>query len=224
MKFTRYIWGIKDPQTPFEKALFIWDTRIGSLMTRAKNWRMFAFFSFLIIIFQAVIIGKLAGTPQIIPYIVETAETGRVINYGKIKQYENYEIDEKVLRYHIINFIKNIKELDNNAIVTKRKWLSAYQYVTSKGSKVLTRYYREWKPLEKCEKYRSEIYIKSYLDRSSKAKEIEINEKIFDLKGEVKALKKYKIVLTVKMIKENEAKEENPLGIYIDTLIIGEEK
>ncbi len=225
IKFSKYIWKITEPQNPFEKALFVWDSRVGSLITRSKNWRLFALIALISCIVQGFVNIKLLATPKIIPYIIETAESGRVINYGKMKEYENYEIDQRVLKYYLIDFIKNIKELDNNVVVTKRKWTKAYQYVNNKGAKELTRYFKEWNPIEKAENYRSEIIINSYLDRSANTKEIELTEGIYNLQGEIVNINKYKIILTVELIKgENAETDDNPLGIYVDKIVIGEKK
>src|SRR3546814_3893060 len=66
-----------EPETPYQKAVQIWDDRIGSARVQAKNWRLAAFGSLLLAggFAGALVWQSARGT--IVPWVVQVDQLGQ---------------------------------------------------------------------------------------------------------------------------------------------------
>src|SRR3546814_5373675 len=66
-----------EPETPYQKAVQIWDDRIGSARVQAKNWRLAAFGSLLLAggFPGALVWPSARGT--IVPWVVQVDQLGQ---------------------------------------------------------------------------------------------------------------------------------------------------
>ena len=159
--------------------------------------------------------------PKVLPYVVEISDSGRVVNYGKLLSYGDYTLDPVTVKYYVVQFIENIRQVDNDSIVIKRKWNKAFDFATDKCAAILNKMYSERRPVELMEDYLVDLKIVSYLEKASDARELEWIETYYTKTGSVAFRKRYRGLLTYKCSSEL-ISEANPAGFFIDSLVIGE--
>lgn len=213
-------------ETELEKNMFqlaknTSDARYSHLFARMQalklmNWGLLA-----VIVLLLLVVFTGIKNPSIIPYLIEVNENGSVVNYGRILEYENYQIEDVMITYYLKNFIKNIRIIDNDSVVIKRNWQSAYHFSTDKCAKILNRIYNEIRPLEKMKFAFVEIEFISLLSKSEEAREIEWIETEYDHHGTAISRKRYRSLLTF-VLEKTLISENNPSGFFIDSLVLGE--
>lgn len=159
--------------------------------------------------------------PKVIPYVIEISDSGRVVNYGKLMSYNDYTIDPVTVKHFVTDFINNIRQVDNDSIVIKRKWNKAFDFATDKCAAILNKMYEERRPVELMDNYLVDLKIVSYLEKTRDARELEWIETYYTKTGAVAFRKRYRGLLTYKC-SSNLISDKNPAGLFIDSLVIGE--
>ena len=98
-----------EPVTPYQKAAQVWDERLGTARSQAKNWRLMAFGSLgLSLILSGGVIWQ-AGKSSIVPYVVELEAQGsaRAVKSA----IEAYKPSDAQIAFHLANFIEKILSL-----------------------------------------------------------------------------------------------------------------
>ena len=116
------------PETPYQKAKQVVDNRLGSALTRGKNWRL-AFFG------QTALCASLAGgliwqgaQATIVPWVVEVDETSGVKASGPAQT--NFKPSDAQIANQLARFIKNVRSVSIDPVVLRDNWMNAYNYAT----------------------------------------------------------------------------------------------
>src|SRR5216684_3953608 len=72
-----------EPVTPYQRAAQVWDERLGSARTQAKNWRLMAFGCLTLAVGLAGGLVKVTSESRVTPYVVEVDKLGEVQAVGE---------------------------------------------------------------------------------------------------------------------------------------------
>src|SRR5438552_15107676 len=81
---------------PYLLARRDWDERYGSLITRAKNWRVAAILCASIALVQTAGVVALSVRSKVVPYVVAVDSLGRQVAAGVVE--ESSAVDDRVKR------------------------------------------------------------------------------------------------------------------------------
>ena len=67
-----------DPVTPYHKAAQVWDERLGSARSQARNWRLAALTMIALAVVLTGLLAVAVGRSGVIPYVIEVDRLGEV--------------------------------------------------------------------------------------------------------------------------------------------------
>ena len=202
---------------PYLSARREWDERYGDQITRARNWRIAAFFSALITLVATSGVVWLSIRSRIIPFVVVTDNLGRPVASGLADQAST--ADEQLKRSTVIEWVENLRLVTTDGVAQRRAIDRVYAHIAS-GSPAQTfisDFYRNDQPFTKAETETAFVDVQSVLQDSEETFEVEWTETIRDLYGAAKEKLRWKGAFTIAI---NPPKDEgqarvNPLGIYV---------
>jgi type IV secretion system protein VirB5 len=210
------------PDTPYRRACQEWDTRMGSALVHARNWRLATFASVAattLAVGGMVYLGRL---PKAVPHIVEVDRLGAVTYRGPVGQ-ADYVPSEAVLTYHLRRFIADTREISSDLAVLKRNWLEAYTLVTPRGGNMLSAFVQnpDHDPFRRAQEERVTVEFLSAVRVSGDTWQVDWRESNWDKGGTpIGAPVVWRAMLRtiLHVPKTAEAIERNPIGLYIDEL------
>lgn len=209
-----------DPETPYARARQEWDNRIGDARVQAQNWRIVAIFSLFIAAVLLIALLLSLSLHQTKVFVAEVSKEGRVVNVAPLEiAYHPTTAQEE---YFIGNFIKLVREIPLDPVVAKKNWLTAYRFLTARGSEKLNIYLRQNNPAESLGKQTTTVAITDINPVSNSTYAVEWTENNVDLNGQSLEQKKFSGIFTI-ILKAPQTQEQilqNPLGIYITDLNI----
>src|SRR3546814_9578882 len=111
-------------ETPYQRAGHVWDDRIGSARTQARNWRLAAFVSL------GLTAGVSAGLvwqslqSRVVPYVVEVDRLGEARAVNELAA--GYHPTDPQVAWHLARFITNVRSASLDPVLMRRGWLEAY--------------------------------------------------------------------------------------------------
>ncbi len=217
------------PETPYQKAAQVWDTRMGDALVRARNWRLMAFGCLVLSLGLSGGVIWQAGKSHITPYVVEVDRLGDVRAVGPA--IEIYKPSDAQIAYHLARFIENVRSLSLDPIIVRQSWLHAYDYATTQAANTLNDYARDNDPFANVGKRTITVEVTSVVRSSSDSFEIRWREQSYE-NGSLASTERYTAVasLAIQQPRDAETLRKNPLGIYVHglnwskDLIAGESK
>src|SRR4051812_34335507 len=143
MKFRRAVqrYGrTPEPQTPYQRAGQVWDDRIGSARVQARNWRLMALGGLML---STGLSGGLlwqSMQSRVVPYVVAVDRLGEARAVEPADR--DYQPTDPQIAWHIGQFITNVRSVSLDPVLMRRNWLSAYDFVTTRGARFLNQYAR----------------------------------------------------------------------------------
>ena len=205
----------EEPSTPYQRAGQEWDLRIGSSNTQAKNWRLCALFSLgLAVLTTLMLIITLASSTEKI-FIAEITKEGRVVNVAPLTI--KYQPNEAQKEYFIANFIELTRSLTLDPVAVKKNWVSAYNFLSNRGAKQFSKYFKESNPTAILGKKTVTIQITDINPVSPATMHVNWTETTVNTNGQEEGKKNYSGIFTIALKQPTTRGEilRNPLGIYI---------
>src|SRR3546814_2608922 len=108
-----------EPETPYQKAVQIWDDRIGSARVQAKNWRLAAFGSLLLAggFAGALVWQSARGT--IVPWVVQVDQLGQA--QAVEPAVADYRPTAPQVAFHLGRFIEQVRSIPADPIIVDRQ-------------------------------------------------------------------------------------------------------
>ncbi len=128
---------LESVETPYLRAKQEWDTRIGTSVNQAKNWRVACFSMGLISLLLVISNMYQLSQSKIVPYLIAVNEkSGEPKIIGKIDTVD-YEPREQEVKYFLGQFIQSVRGVSSDAVVIKRNWLNAYKFLKKEAATLL---------------------------------------------------------------------------------------
>jgi len=205
------------PETPYQRVGQVWDERLGTSRTQARNWRLMAFASLGLSMLMGTGLVWQAGRSSVTPYVVEVDKQGDVRAVGAAA--EAYTPTDAQIANHLARFISDVRALPLDPIIVRQDWLEAYDYATDRGAAVLNEYARANDPFAKVGKQSVAVEIASVVRASPGSFQVRWIERRYE-NGALAATERWTAILSIVLQPPgNEAQlRKNPLGIYVNGL------
>lgn len=204
------------PESPYQRAKEVWDNRIGNARLQAYNWRL-AFFGALALCF--VLVGGLiyqSTKSAVAPYIVEVGPGGELLAVSKAVQAKSLPNDPQV-KYFLIKWIKDMRDMPLDVVVKKQAWISAYGYMRQKAALKMNEIIKAENPMSKIGQETISITPAAIVKMSENTYQIRWTEDVFSKEGAKKESYRMTGLISVDFSAPKTEKEimSNPLGLYI---------
>ena len=204
-----------EPVTPYQRAGQVWDERIGSARVQARNWRLMAFGG--ILLSSGLSGGRLWQSMQsrVVPYVVEVDRLGEASAVAQLK--EGYQPTDPQIAWHLGRFISNVRSVSLDPVLMRQNWLSAYDFVTERGSRFLNEYARSAQPFAKVGDRTVSVQVTSVVRASDRSFQVKWTETAYE-RGSLAGTSRWTAILSVQVKQPASADElrKNPLGLHID--------
>ena len=204
------------PESAYQRAKEAWDNRIGNARVQAYNWRL-AFFGALALCF--VLVGGLiyqSTKSAVAPYIVEVGPGGELLAVSKAVQAKGLPNDPQV-KYFLIKWIKDMRDMPLDVVVKKQAWISAYGYMRQKAALKMNEIIKAENPMSKIGQETISITPAAIVKMSENTYQIRWTEDVFSKEGAKKESYRMTGLISVDFSAPKTEKEimSNPLGLYI---------
>lgn len=218
MKFRRAVqrYGrTPEPVTAYQRAGQIWDERIGSARVQARNWRLMAFGGL------ALSTGLSGGLvwqsmqSRVVPYVVEVDRLGEARAVARVG--EGFNPTDPQIAWHLGRFIANVRSVSLDPVLMRQHWLSAYDFVTERGSRLLNEYARSAQPFAGVGDRTVSVQVTSVVRASDRSFQVKWIETAYE-RGSLAGTSRWTAILSVQVKQPASADElrQNPLGLRID--------
>jgi type IV secretion system protein VirB5 len=220
MKFRRALqrYGrTPEPETPYQRAGQLWDERIGSARAQARNWRLMAFGGLLLTTGLSAALVWQSMQSRVVPYVVEVDALGEARAIAPVAT--DYRPTDAQVAWHLGRFITNIRGKSLDAVLMRENWLSAYDFVTPRGSIFLGEYARSANPFADIGDKTVSAQVTSVVRASDTSFQVKWTENAFE-RGSLAGTSRWTAILTVqvKPPKSADTLRKNPLGLYVDAI------
>lgn len=202
-------------ETPYLRASREWDSRVGSAVVQAKNWRMAAFASMAI---AAAATGGLiwqSNNTHVATYVVPLDKYGRP---GRIELAgQKFEPTTAQVGYFLADWVGRTRSKSIDPVVIRDNWTTAYHFVAGPGLSQLTEYAKANDPFANAGSQAVNVEIVSVLPRSPSTYQVQWRETTFTVGGGSGVTQNWTGIFTTKIsAPKNEADlRANPLGLFI---------
>ncbi|AYJ84819.1 conjugal transfer protein TrbF (plasmid) [Sphingomonas paeninsulae] len=206
-----------EPETPYQRAGQLRDERIGSARVQARNWRLMAFGTLGL---STVISGALVWQSlqsHVVPYVVEVDRLGEAKAITEAEA--GYKATDPQIAWHLAKFVENVRSVSLDPVLMRRDWLSAYDFVTRRGSQFLDDYARSANPFASIGERTVSVQVTSVVRASDSAFQIKWTETAYD-RGNQTGVSHWTGILSVvtRMPRSADALRKNPLGVFVDAI------
>ncbi len=124
-------------ETAFLRARQEWDTRMGSTLVQARNWRMAFFGTVVLLALLCAANIALIKQSKVIPIVVGIdREKGEPVVIGRASEVR-YTAGPMEIKYFLSNFIRLVRAVPSDSVVIKQNWLRAYKFLRSDAATML---------------------------------------------------------------------------------------
>jgi type IV secretion system protein VirB5 len=206
-----------EPETPYQRAGQVWDERIGSARVQARNWRLMAFGGLLLS-------GALSGgllwqsmQSRVVPYVVEVDQLGeaRAVTPADAE----YRPTDPQIAWHLGRFIANVRSVSLDPVLMRQNWLSAYDFVTDRGSRFIGDYARSANPFGQVGERTVSVQVTSVVRASDRSFQVKWTETTHE-RGSLVGTTRWTAILSIVVRPPTSAEtlRKNPLGLYVDAI------
>ena len=206
-----------EPETPYQRAGQLWDERIGAARVQARNWRLMAFGGLALSTGMSGALVRQSLQSRVTPYVVEVDRLGQSRAVAPAER--DYHPNDAQIAWHLARFIENVRSVSLDPVLMRRNWLSAYDFVTKRGSRFLSAYAVSAHPFDLVGERTVSVEVASVVRASDSSFQVEWTETTFE-RGMESGKSRWTAILGVVQRSPVNADvlRRNPLGIYIDAI------
>ncbi|CAN5122029.1 conjugal transfer protein TrbF [soil metagenome] len=206
-----------EPETPYQRAGQLWDERIGSARVQACNWRLMAFGTLGLSTAMSGALIWQSLQSRVVPYVVEVDRLGEAKAITEAEA--GYHPTDPQVAWHLAKFVENVRSVSLDPVLMRRDWLSAYDFVTRRGSQFLDDYARDANPFASIGERTVSIQVTSVVRASDTSFQIKWTETGYERGNQTGVAHWTGIVSVVtRAPKSADALRKNPLGVYVDAI------
>ena len=220
MKFKRAVqrYGrTPEPETPYQSAGQVWDERIGSARVQARSWRLMAFGGLLLSTGLSAGLVWQSMQSRVLPYVVEVDSLGEARAVAPATA--EYRPTDPQIAWHLGRFIANVRSVSLDPVLMRENWLSAYDFVTERGSLFLGEHARSSDPFGQVGTRSVSVQVTSVVRASDRSFQVKWIETAYE-RGSLAGRSRWTAILSVIVRPPRSADilRKNPLGLYVDAI------
>ena len=146
---------------PYLAARREWDERYGSLITRARNWRVAAFLALGIAVIETGGMVALAMRSKVVPFVVAVDNLGRVVASGTADQVS--ATDDRLKRAALVQWVGDWRTVTSDG-VAQRKSIDRVYSMIGRGTPAqvqVSEYYRNDPPYKRAQTQMVSVDVKA---------------------------------------------------------------
>ncbi len=203
--------------SPYLAARREWDERYGSLITRARNWRLAAVLALAVALVATCGLIALSTKAKVVPYVVAIDNLGRVLAAGPADQASR--ADDRLKRAALFQWVSDLRTVTTDG-VPQRKAIDRVYSMIANGSPAQVEigdFYRNDPPFDRAQKRTVEVDVKAVFPVSDRTYQVEWTEIVRGLSGQIESQDNWKGSVTIAISPPNDERliRVNPLGIYV---------
>jgi type IV secretion system protein TrbF len=203
--------------SPYLAARREWDERYGSLITRARNWRIAAFLALAVALVATCGLIALSTKAKVVPYVVAIDNLGRVLAAGPADQASR--ADDRLKRAALFQWMSDLRTITTDG-VAQRKGIDRVYSMIANGSPAQVEigdFYRNDPPFDRAQKRTVEVDVKAVFPVSDRTYQVEWTEIVRGLSGQIESQDNWKGSVTIAISPPSDERliRVNPLGIYV---------
>jgi len=209
----------RELDTRYRKARQEWDTRMGSAVVQAKNWRLAAFASLCLVFVSLCGMIYLGVQPKAVPHIVQIDKMGSAAYVGPIGQSaREFRPSDAVLKYHLRRFLDDTRTVSSDVAVMRRSWVDAYTLVTQAGGNQLNAFVQQNDPFKRAASERISVAVQAIVQLSKDTWQADWRETAWDKGGAELGTTVWRGTFHVilRIPETEEALIANPIGLYVE--------
>ncbi|TIO07778.1 conjugal transfer protein TrbF [Mesorhizobium sp.] len=205
------------PETPYQRAAQVWDERIGSARVQARNWRLMAFGSLVLVGGFASALVWQSTRGSVVPWVVQLDKLGEA--QAVAPAVADYRPTDPQIAWHLARFIEQVRSIPDDPVIVRQNWLRAYDYTTDRGAISLNAYARLNDPFAKVGKIQIAIEVSSVIRASPNSFRVAWIERRYD-NGSLASTERWTAILTIVIQQPRDADrlKANPLGVYVNAI------
>jgi type IV secretion system protein TrbF len=208
---------LRSESSPYLAARREWDERYGSLITRARNWRIAAVLALAVALVATCGLIALSTKAKVIPYVVAIDNLGRVLAAGPADQASR--ADDRLKRAALFQWVSDLRTVTTDG-VAQRKAIDRVYSMIANGSPAQVEigdFYRNDPPFDRAQKKTVEVDVKAVFPVSDRTYQVEWTEIVRALSGQLESQDNWKGSVTIAISPPNDERliRVNPLGIYV---------
>lgn len=205
------------PETPYQRAAQVWDERIGSARVQARNWRLMAFGSLVLVGGFASALVWQSTRGSVVPWVVQVDSLGEA--QAVAPAVADYRPTDPQIAWHLARFIEQVRSIPDDPVIVRQNWLRAYDYTTDRGAVSLNAYARLNDPFAKVGKIQIAIEVSSVIRASPDSFRVAWIERRYE-NGSLARAERWTAILTIVIQQPRDADrlKANPLGVYVNAI------
>lgn len=205
---------------PYLNARAEWDERYGSLITRAKNWRVAFLMMGALACIEGLALLEEMHRSHVIPFVVAVDHLQHAVGQGIAT--ETTVADPKMIRAQLQQFVEYSRSITSDQFLLKDRLEAVFNWTLpmSEANGFLVDYYRKSDPFAQSKIGTVEVEIKNINQITPTSYEVSWVEHKRDNQGEAISNDEWKgiLELTVLTPKDDVSVARNPLGIYVKSI------
>lgn len=197
-----------------------WNERYGSLITRAKNWRV----AFLIVAcfccLQAVALIEELHRSHVVPFVVAVDHLERVVGQGVAT--ETTVADARMIHAQLQQYVEYSRSITSDQYLLKQRLESVFNWTVtpSQANGFLVDYYHQEDPFSLAGTATVQVEVKNINQLTGTSYEVTWIEHRRDNLGQSISNDEWKGIfgLTLLAPKDEQSAARNPLGIYVTSI------
>jgi type IV secretion system protein VirB5 len=203
--------------SPYLAARREWDERYGSLITRARNWRIAAVLALAVALVATCGLIALSTKAKVVPYVVAIDNLGRVLAAGPADQASR--ADDRLKRAALFQWMSDLRTVTTDG-VAQRKAIDRVYSMIANGSPAQVEigdFYRNDPPFDRAQKRTVEVDVKAVFPVSDRTYQVEWSEIVRGLSGQIESQDNWRGSVTIAISPPSDERliRVNPLGIYV---------
>jgi type IV secretion system protein VirB5 len=203
--------------SPYLAARREWDERYGSLITRARNWRIAAVLALAVALVATCGLIALSAKAKVIPYVVAIDNLGRVLAAGPADQASR--ADDRLKRAALFQWVSDLRAVTTDGVAQRKEIDRVYSMIAngSPAQVEVGEYYRNDPPFDRAHKKSVDVEVKAVFPVSDHTYQVEWTEIVRGLSGQIESQDNWKGSVTIAISPPNDERliRINPLGIYV---------
>jgi len=203
-----------EPVTPYQRAAQVWDDRLGSARTQARNWRAMAFGSLALSIALAGGLIKLSAESRVTPYVVEVDKLGQAVTVGPAER--EWTPTDPEIAWHLARFVQDVRALPLDPIVLRHNWLEAYDYAGERAASTLNDFARQRDPFKAVGERTVSVEVTSVVRASRDSFQVKWSEQAFR-NGALERTERWTglFSIVIRRLTTADALRKNPIGLFV---------
>jgi type IV secretion system protein VirB5 len=209
-------------ETSYARGRREWDSRMGSAVIQAKNWRYSSLALTMLLLVSIAGNVYLGKQPKAVPHVVQVDQIGAATYRGPAEALAaGFTPSEPLIRYQVRRFIELTRTVSSDNVLLRKNWFEVYKMLKegSKGHTFATAWVKEHDPWLRAQTETTSTEILSAVPLSTSSWQIDWRESTWNRHGQPTGkpvVWRAMLQVSVRAPETKQQMVDNPLGVFVD--------